>query len=155
MKPNLPSTQLLSSSVIKIHYKRPLFDSMMHITRSKDAMAVLRKYADPDSIDLKEHFYVLMLSNANRLLGVSLISIGTTAGVCVGLKEILQLALITNSTGIIIAHNHPSGTLMPSQSDCQMTERIKEGLSLVDIRLLDHLIFTSDEYTSFADSGYL
>lgn len=155
MKPNLPTTQILSSSVIKIHYKRPLFDSMIHITRSSDAMGVLRKYADADSVDLKEHFYVLMLSNANRLLGISLISIGGTAGVCVGVKEILQLALLTNSTGVIVAHNHPSGILMPSQSDCEMTEKIKKGLSLVDIRLLDHLVFTSDGYTSFADNGYL
>ena len=155
MKPKNLTTEVLSSSVIKIHYKRPFFDSMIHITRSKDAMEVLKKYSDADSIDLKEHFYVLTLSNANRLLGISLISIGGTAGVCVGVKEILQLALLTNSTGIIIAHNHPSGILMPSQNDCEMTEKIKEGLSLVDINLLDHLVFTSDGYTSFADNGYL
>lgn len=155
MKPKNLTTEVLSSSVIKIHYKRPFFDSMIHITRSLDAMEVLRKYVDTNSVDLKEHFYVLTLSSANRLLGISLISIGGTAGVCVGVKEILQLALLTNSTAVIIAHNHPSGILIPSQSDRKMTEKIKEGLSLVDVSLLDHIVVTSEGYTSFADNGYL
>ncbi|NQX93251.1 MAG: hypothetical protein HRT74_14210, partial [Flavobacteriales bacterium] len=80
MKTQLPSTAVFSSSEIHIHYKRPLFDSMEHITNARDANRIMRIFIDPNTIDVKEHFYAMFLNNANRLLGISLISIGELKG---------------------------------------------------------------------------
>jgi len=155
MKIQLLSTAVFSSSEIEIHYKRPLYASMKHIGKATDAEEVLREFSDANRIDLKECFWVLLLSHSNRLLGISLISVGTTSGVLVGIKEIFQLSLLTNASNVIIAHNHPSGTLKPSSKDIEITEKIKHGLSLLDINLLDHIIITSESFTSFANQDLL
>ncbi len=155
MKTQLLSTAVFSSSEIQIHYKRPLYASMKHISRADDAEEVLREFSDANLIDLKECFWVLLLSNSNRLLGISLISVGATSGVLVGIKEIFQLSLLTNTSNVIICHNHPSGTLKPSPKDIEITKKIKHGLSLLDVTLLDHIIITSEGFTSFANQDLL
>lgn len=155
MKTQLLSTAVFSSSEIEIHYKRPLYASMKHISRADDAEQVLREFSDANRIDLKEYFWVLLLSYSNRLLGISLISIGTTNGVMVGIKEIFQLSLLTNASNVIIAHNHPSGILKPSSKDIEVTKKIKHGLSLLDVNLLDHIVVTSEGFTSFANEDLL
>ncbi len=151
----LPSTELLGSSEIEIHYKRPLFSSMKNITRAEDAVCVLRIFSDANRIDVKEHFYVMLLNNANRLIGISLISIGNISSTVVNVKEIFQLTLLTQSTHIILCHNHPSGKLELSKNDIKITEKIKHGLSLLDVTLLDHIIITSESFMSFANEGLL
>jgi len=155
MKPNLPTAVILSSSLIELRYVRPLFNSMVHITDSRSAMKCLEQVIDKYKVDLKEHFYVLMLTNSNRLLGISIIAIGGASTVSVNIREIVQLALVSNCQGVIVAHNHPSGQLIPSISDVEITEKIKEALLCIDVSLLDHLVFTSEGYTSFADNGRL
>ena len=155
MKSLLPGTELLSSSVIEIHYKRPLFESMRWITRANDASDMLREFACNNRIDLKEFFWVILLNHANRVLGISEIAVGTTSGVLVSIKEICQLALLTSSTQIVVAHNHPSGRLAASKNDLEMTFKIKEALRLFDIRLLDHIIITSESFLSFSNRGLL
>jgi len=155
MKTQLLSTAVFSSSEIQIHYKRPLFDSMKWVTNALDANEILRQYIDPNIIDVKEHFYVMLLNNANRVLGISLISIGELRGTMVNIKEIFQLTLLTHADYVILAHLHPSGLLKPSDNDIEITEKIQYGLSLLDVTLLDHLIITSESFFSFANEGLL
>jgi len=155
MKSELPSKYLIGGSEIELHYKRPLFSSMDYITCAEDADTILREFINLKTLSVKEHFWAFFISNANRVLGIAVISIGTQNGVSVNIKEIFQLALITHSLRVIVAHNHPSGTLKPSANDKKVTEKIKQGLKTLEIELLDHLIITSENFTSFAQEGYL
>lgn len=153
MKPNVPSTTVLSSSEIELHYKRPLFSSMKHIASSEDADNILREFIYVDRIDLKEFFWVILLTCSNRVLGISEVGAGSSKGVVVNIKEILQLALLSNASAVILAHNHPSGNLNFSGSDKRLTNKLKKLTDFMEVTLLDHLIITSESYTSFADNG--
>jgi len=140
---------------VQIHYKRPLFDSKKKINNSYSAEAILRGYVDPKRIDHKEFFWILLTTNANQVIAVSEIGVGCATGVTVDFKEICQLALLSNTSGLLIAHNHPSGKLEPSMADRQLTKKLKKTLRLLDIQLLDHLIITSESYYSFSDNDLL
>lgn len=155
MKTQLLSTAVFSSSEIQIHYKRPLFSSLKWISSAEDAEQILRAFLDKDRIDLKEFFWVVLLNHSNRVLGISEIAMGTTSGVLVNVKEICQLALLTSSTQVLIAHNHPSGRLSASKTDLIVTEKIGKALQLFDICLLDHIVVTSESCFSFAEEGLL
>ncbi|WP_299213523.1 JAB domain-containing protein [uncultured Dokdonia sp.] len=140
---------------VQIHYKRPLYDKEQRIASSMATENLLRDFVDTNRLDYKEFFWVILLSNANQVLGVSEISIGNTNGTYVNYKEIAQLALLTNATGVIIAHNHPSGVLKASHSDHSTTKNLKKSLDTLHIKLLDHIILTTESYVSFADEGWL
>jgi DNA repair protein RadC len=155
MKAPIPTTQLFGCSELELHYKRPLFDSMVHIKSSKDAETILRKYIDPNRINLKEFFWMMALTQANRLLGISEIASGSPQGVSMNIKEIFQTILLTNASAIIVAHNHPSGNLKPSQSDRAFTKKLQKLSSLMDVTLLDHVILSSEDYYSFSDDRLL
>jgi len=87
------------------------------------------------------------------LLGIYPLSKGGVSGTMVDVKLLLASAIKANTSSIIVAHNHPSGNLKPSENDLRLTRRIKEGAKLLDITLLDHVIVTKDTYYSFADDG--
>ena len=140
---------------VQVHYKRPIFDLPQKIASSEDADAALRGFIDLDRIDHKEFFWLLLLDNGNCVLGMSEIGSGNTTGVCVNFKEIFQLAILCNASGIIVAHNHPSGKLAVSDSDIQVTKKLKASAKLLDISLLDHLIITSEGSLSLSDGGML
>ena len=89
------------------------------------------------------------------ILGINWISKGGVSGTVVDAKIIFQAALKTNCSGILLLHNHPSGTLQPSDADIQITNKIKEGGKYLDISVPDHIIITSDSYYSFADEGIM
>ncbi len=102
-----------------------------------------------------EEFWVLFLNNANVVLSKQCLSKGGLTGTLVDTRLVFKPALSHLATGIILCHNHPSGTLKPSDSDKQLTQKITQaGLSL-DIKVLDHLIITEKAYFSFADEGLL
>jgi DNA repair protein RadC len=138
---------------VSIHYKRPLFETEKKITSSESAVEIFREFIDPKRIDHKEFFWLMLLSNNNQVIGMSEIAVGNTTGVVVNFKEIFQLAILTNATAIIIAHNHPSGTLKPSARDVELTRRMNASTTLLDIKLLDHLIITSESFYSLSDEG--
>jgi DNA repair protein RadC len=108
-----------------------------------------------DNCDIYECFYVIYLSRANKVLSVMLISEGGTVGTVVDLKKILAPAILQHASGIIISHNHPSGNKQPSQTDIEITKKIKSAALLIDVDLLDHIILTSEEYLSFSDEGLI
>jgi len=99
----------------------------------------------------------LLLNRANKVLGISTISEGGLSGTVTDVRLIYQYAIKANASGIIIAHNHPSGNINPSESDQKITNKIKDAGNLLDIQLLDHIILTAEIeiYRSFADEGQL
>lgn len=155
MKTKLLSKALLQTSIIEVHYQRPLFDSLKLVSNASDADECFRKVFNEKQISLKEFFCVMLLNRANLVIGISTISIGSISGVEVNTKEIFQLSLLTNTSSVIIAHNHPSGNLKASSSDLQITKKIKQGLDVLGVSLLDHIIITSESFLSFTQEGLL
>lgn len=122
------------------------------ITCSRDIFELLhRHFADLGH----EEFWIILLNRGNIVLGQHLISKGGQAGTVADPKIIFKTALERNAASIILSHNHPSGNLKPSQADISLTRKLKEGALLLDISVLDHLIFTDKSYFSFADEGLL
>lgn len=102
-----------------------------------------------------EEFWVLHLSRANKVIARERLSHGGTAGTLVDVKLLMKSAIDKLSSGLIVVHNHPSGTLRPSNDDNKLTLRIKQACQLLDIRLLDHVIIAPQGFYSYADSGDL
>jgi DNA repair protein RadC len=103
----------------------------------------------------EEHFYCLFLNNNMNLLSYEIISKGSSNSTVVDIKLIARKCIENNATRIVIAHNHPSGSLEPSNEDIKLTARIKQGISLIDVLLTDHLIITNNGFTSLADDGFM
>lgn len=99
----------------------------------------------------KEHFWVIGLNNANIILYIELVALGSTSEVILSPMEIYNLAVHKKSTKIILCHNHPSGRLIPSSEDIHITNRLKEGGKLLGMQLLDHLIINEEKYISMAE----
>lgn len=125
------------------------------VSASKDAADILKQNWDENKIDFIEQFKVLFLNRCNKVLGIMEVSSGGVTGTVADPRVIYAAALKANATGIVISHNHPSGNLIPSKADEELTQKIKEGGKFLDIRLLDHIIITSEGYYSFADEGLL
>lgn len=123
------------------------------ITSSKEAYKVLLKSWDENKIEFVEQFKVLFLNKANKVLGIYDVSTGGISGTVADLRVIFVAALKANAVSIIISHNHPSGNLKPSRQDEELTQKIKEGGKFLEIKLLDHLIVTTEGYYSFGDEG--
>ncbi len=102
-----------------------------------------------------EEFKVLLLNRGNRVLGIYNVCRGGITSTTADIRLIFAAALKAGATGMILAHNHPSGTLSPSPQDRQLTQRIKQVAQLMEIDLLDHLILTSESFYSFAEQGQL
>ena len=107
------------------------------------------------NMQMFECFYCMFLNRANKVLSIMLISEGGTAGTVADIKKILMPAILQNCSGIIVSHNHPSGSNKPSQTDIDLTKNIKDAAKLIDVNLLDHLILCENSYYSFADEGLL
>lgn len=123
------------------------------IVTSKDAYALFRKNWDNMTINLYEEFKVLLVDNGNRCMGIAKLSQGGLTSTTVDIRLIFALALKARCTGVILAHNHPSGNIVPSLSDHELTDRIIQAGEVLDIQVLDHLILTEDKYLSMADRG--
>jgi len=122
------------------------------ISSSMDAFNLLKG----DLMDLPhEEFWVLFLNKANRVIRKKRVSEGGVSGTIADPKIIFKLALEELACGIVVAHNHPSGNLMPSQSDRDLTKRLKEAGKLLEIQLLDHIIIAGQKYFSFADESII
>lgn len=128
----------------------------LRISTSQEAYDIFFGIWDKDTIEYQESFYLILLNKANAVLGYKLISIGGVAGTVVDVKQVLGIALKANASGIIMAHNHPSGHLEPSQADRDLTRKTKNGCEILELTLLDHLILSHDgHYKSFADEGWI
>jgi len=149
------SVNLFNSNLaeIKITYRnKQKFSEMRKINSSIDAVDVLRSIWS-DQIEYREEFVIICLNRANKVLGYSFISSGGLAGTVVDAKVVFQIALKSNASSIILAHNHPSGNKQPSNPDINLTKKLKQAGALLDLPVLDHLILTSETYYSLADEG--
>ena len=125
------------------------------IKNSNEIYKIVDSIYDRGQIGYREHFYAIYLSNSNMMLGFNHIGIGGITSTVADLRIILQGALLLNAVGIVLAHNHPSGNLMPSDADIQLTKKINEACKIMDLRLIDHIILSEESYYSFSDSGLI
>ena len=102
-----------------------------------------------------EEFWIIYLNNSNKVIQKNQLSKGGITGTLVDVRLVLKNALEVGATGLILAHNHPSGTLKPSEADKQITNKLKNAAESLDIKVLDHLIITEKAYFSFADETLL
>ncbi len=122
------------------------------IKGSNDAFELLH----PQIADLPhEEFWVIFMNRGNKIVAKERISSGGVAGTVADAKMIFKRALVHTASGIILAHNHPSGSLHPSQADIQLTKKMVEAGKVLEINVLDHLIVTDMGYYSFADEGVM
>ena len=117
---------------------------------SKDAYNIIRRHL----VDLNhEEFWIILTGRSNKVLGKELVSKGGFSDVLIDIKVIFSAALQHKANGIILVHNHPSGSLKPSHEDIMLTKRIADAGKILDIKVTDHLIITDKGYYSFADDG--
>ncbi len=102
-----------------------------------------------------EEFWIIYLNNANKIIAKSQLSKGGITGTLVDVRLVLRTAIENGAVGLILVHNHPSGTLTPSDADKQITKKLKLAAESLDIKILDHVIVTETQYFSFADDGIL
>lgn len=146
----------LKVAEIEITYRNPVKPSQRaKISRSQDCYNLLLANWG-STIELYEDFVVLLLNTANKVMGLVHIGSGGISGCVVDVKKVFTIALAAGSvSSIILAHNHPSGNLQPSEADMKITKKIVEAGDLLDIKVLDHLIVTSEGFYSFSDDGAL
>jgi len=149
------TTNIFDIAEVSISYKFGRITADRNKIKSSQCASIIAREAAADHIEHYECFYIMMLNNANQVLGISRISQGGITGTLVDVRLIFQNLLKANATAFLMFHNHPSGTLKPSEADKIITKKIKEATQFFDIKLLDHLIITSEDYLSFADEGLL
>lgn len=103
----------------------------------------------------REAFYILFLDNQHRVIRDEILFEGTIDAASVYPREVVKRALYHNAAAVILAHNHPSGVAEPSQADRRITDRLRDALSLVEIRVLDHFVVGDGEVVSFAERGWI
>ena len=118
------------------------------ITASAQAAGFLRE--DLRSLDHEESWF-LLLNSAKLPLAKKMITVGTLKSAPIDHRRVIKEALMTNATAIILFHNHPSGSAVPSASDINETQRLKRACDIFDIELLDHIILTDESFYSFAE----
>ena len=151
------SPDLFASNLreIEIFYRNKVkMSEMEKVCGSRDVYEVLQRIWSP-KIDHVEEFMILCLNRANRVLGWAKVSQGGLSGTVADPKVIFQVALKSNACSLILAHNHPSGNLTPSEADIHLTRKLKDAGVLLDLPVLDHLIVSSEGFYSFADEGLL
>ena len=151
----MSSKSLSSIAEIEVTYStRTKSKDRVRISNSQEAHKFFRRIWS-NQIELKEEFVMLLLNRANQVLGWYKLSSGGTAGTVVDPKIIFSVALKCLAHGIILCHNHPSGNLLPSDTDKALTEKLRIAGCYLDIAILDHLIITCEAYFSFADTIFI
>ena len=142
------ASQILASIELS---KRYLIQSNKRITSAQEVYEELKSF----STKSQEHFLTITLDGASHIINTRIVFIGTLNQSLVHPREVFADAIADRAAGIIIAHNHPSGTLEASRADIQITQRLKEVSKLVGIELLDHVILAKGGWYSFSDEGLL
>lgn len=118
----------------------------------EDAYYIARRELD---ISPCEKFLVILLNTKNIVIGTSIVSSGTLSASLVSSREVFQRAILSNAAGIILVHNHPSGVPEPSREDISITERMVRAGKLLDIPVLDHIVFGDCNYVSLKEKGLM
>jgi DNA repair protein RadC len=153
---NTNEKRLYQVAEIQLIYKSNVKPSLRpKIDGSRDAFNILKESWDESRIELVEQFKVMLTNRANKVLGILEVSTGGISGTVADPKLIFAAGIKAGASGFIVAHNHPSGNLKPSQADIELTKKLREGGKYLEIQLLDHLIITTEGYYSFADEGLI
>ena len=142
---------------IRISYKDKIsLSKSPAIKSSADAGKLLFETWDKNTIEVQESFKVLLLNNSNKIKGIYQLSTGGITGTLVDIRILFAVILKSLSVAVILSHCHPSGKLIPSEADKQLTQKIKNAAAFFDVKVLDHLIIVPNgEYYSFADNNIL
>ena len=124
------------------------------IYKSSDAVKIFKQLWNKE-MQYRECAYMLLLNRANEALAIRQISSGMISGTMLPIGQTYGIALKANASGIIVAHNHPSGNLKASKQDISVAKRMVEAGKLLEVECLDFLIVTSEGYTSFMDEGLM
>lgn len=135
---------------VQVSYKTNNIEKFK-VTNSQVTYSFLLSCWNKNTIELQEEFKVLLLNRNNQVLGIYSLSKGGTTQTIVDIKLLFSVVLKCNAQSIILAHNHPSGNIIPSQADKKITNKIAKASKLLEISLLDHLIISKNKYYSFAD----
>lgn len=156
MEHTINLSSLLIVEEIQLVYKSKIKASQRpQINSSRDAYTLLIQLWEEGQLEFVEQFKILLLNRANKVLSLFNVSTGGVTGTVADPKIIFTAALKRNACALILTHNHPSGNLKPSRADEELTQKIKKGGELLDIKVMDHLIVTTESYYSFADEGLL
>jgi DNA repair protein RadC len=136
----MKTQQTTISEVSLIYRSKVKASDRPQVKCSKDAYDIFLESWDRNTIEYVEEFKMLLMNRANTVLGIMNVSKGGVSGTVTDVRVILQAAIKSNASGIIVAHNHPSGNLNPSESDSKITKKIKDAAGIIDVQLLDHLI---------------
>lgn len=141
---------------VELVYRNPLKPSHRPVVRTgKEAYELFMKNWDMDKIELQEEFKIMLLNRSCKVLGIFTLALGGPNSVVVDRKLLFATVLKANAGRIILAHNHPSGGLKPSEADQSLTKALTLAARLLEITIEDHLIITNDGYYSFAEEGLI
>jgi DNA repair protein RadC len=156
MNPDTNMQSLFKVTEVELiyHNKTKVADRPKVVT-SRQAHDILKHTWDLNRIELVEQFRIMLLDRRNAVIGLSTVSTGGISGCVVDPKIIFATALKARASGIILAHNHPSGNLTASQADIDLTRKMSLGAKYLEMQVLDHLIVTREGYYSFADEGLM
>lgn len=147
---------LFKVAEIKLIYKPQIKASdRPKIQTPREVYNIFINHWEIDKIELKEEFKIMLFNRGNRVLGIVPISTGGVSGTAVDPKLVFSSALLANASALILAHNHPSGNLKPSEADTKLTKKLKSAGELLEIIVLDHFILTRDGYYSFSEDGII
>ncbi len=129
--------------------------NLQKISNSRDCANAFFAIWDKTKLLKHERVYILYLNSKNEIIETNLLNIGSFSETNFDLRGAVEFALVNNASGIVFAHNHPSGNCTPSVMDINITAKIKSVLSILEINLIDHLIITPGDYFSFTDNKTL
>lgn len=147
---------LVQACEINISYNPRATNDKPVITNANTASIALQPWFPLDTIAAYEQAVVMFLNNGNQVIGAYRLSSGGICQTVMDIRILFAVALKSLAVGIILAHNHPSGSLKPSKQDLELTRRVKETGELMAIKLIDHIILTPDNgYLSLKDEGVI
>lgn len=135
---------LTAEQVAKINLSTLKAEKLPSIDNPEDAYELIKHFANEE----REHFILVILDASNSVMDIQTVSIGTVSSSLVHPREVFRPAITQAASGIIVAHNHPSGNLRPSTADYQVTERLQECGRMIGINLVDHLVITKETFKS-------
>ena len=138
---------------VKNNHPFPCFGNRLKIAEhgNPDGVYLLAKEILEDRMEHHEEVYLILLNQASKILGVALVSRGSVNKTVVDIKIIFQHIILSNSSRIILFHNHPSGNCKPSKADDELTKNITQLSSLAGVDFIDHLIVSDDDYYSYSN----
>jgi DNA repair protein RadC len=154
-QPNVILSQFKATEIEITYRNRIPYEQRIPVRESRTAYELLWQAWDLNKIELQEQFKILLLDQQAHCLGIADIGTGGIASCVADPRLIFTTALKARASSIILAHNHPSGSLKPSDADLALTRKLVEGGRLLDLTIFDHLIMTPERYCSFADEGLM